>query len=301
MNNLIVQFTGVSKRFGRQPALQALNLNVPEGCIYGLVGRNGAGKSTSLRLIMGLLQPDDGELQILQHRGNQLPLALRQQIGYSSDSLPLLPWLKVEQLLADNAAFYPQWDWDYTRLWLKRLDLPTGKRVFSLSRGERQKLGFVMAIGHRPRLLILDEPAGGLDPVVRQQFLESLIELVNETGSTVILSSHQLQELERIAEHVGLIDQGRLLLESEMEQLRSRMRRVVLMGPQLPAEAPLSDALATVSQPGYLSWVSPHWDARQQAELDQRFPEASLSVQPLNLEEIFLTLQSRREGGVLHV
>lgn len=100
---------------------------------------------------------------------------------------------------------------------------------------------------------------------------------------------------------MGLIDQGRLLLESDMEQLRSRMRRVVLMGPQLPTAAPLSDALGTVSQPGYLSWVSPHWDARQQAELDQRFPQASLSVQPLNLEEIFMTLQGQPEGGVLHV
>jgi len=296
MSTAMVSFQGVSKRFGRQQALKNLDLNVPEGCIYGLVGRNGAGKSTSLRLIMGLLQADSGEISILQHRGNPLPLSLRQQIGYSSDSLPLLPWLKVEQLLADNASFYPGWDWDYTRLWLQRLEIQTQKRIFSLSRGERQKLGFLMAIGHRPRLLILDEPAGGLDPVVRQQFLESLIELVNETGTTVLLSSHQLQELERIAEYVGLIDHGQLLLEGEMEQLRSRMRRVVLMGQNLPAEAPLAGALKTVSQPGYLSWICPNWEQAKQAALVQRFPQASLSVQPLNLEDIFLTLQ----GGPQH-
>src|SRR5690606_28387738 len=144
-----------------------LDLNVPEGCVYGLLGQNGAGKSTALRLVMNLLRPSRGELQVLGHRPEQMSMAVRQQLGYSSDSMQVIPWLTVSEILSYTSSFYERWDSDYVASWLKRLELQPGKRVFSLSRGDRQKLGLVLAIGHRPRLLILDEPAGGLDPLVR--------------------------------------------------------------------------------------------------------------------------------------
>lgn len=299
MSQTMIHFRDVNKSFKRQSALNQFNLNVPEGTIYGLVGRNGAGKSTTLRLVMNLLRADSGELQVMGHAPQQLPLNLRQQMGYSSDSLPLIPWLKVGQLLQENGAFYPNWDVDYVKLWLKRLELDIEKRVFSLSRGEKQKLAFLMAIGHRPRLLILDEPAGGLDPVVRQQFLESLIELLNETGTTIVLSSHQLQELERIAEYIGIVENGRMVLETELEILRSQVRRVVLMGDHSLRFQPAEEALLEcVERPGYLELVYRNWQEHQADILAERYPKSSLQVQALSLEDIFVLLQKKELSHV---
>lgn len=301
MQNAIIDFKDVSKKFGKQSALKKLNMAIPEGCIYGLVGRNGAGKSTSLRMIMNMLQPDSGSIQIMGHTPQELPLAMRQQIGYSSDSMPLIPWLKVGQLLQDNGSFYPGWNPEYVTLWLKRLSLDSNKRIFSLSRGERQKLAFLMAIGHRPRLLILDEPAGGLDPVVRQEFLESLIELVNETGTTIVLSSHQLHELERIAEYIGLIEDGQMYLETELESLRARMRRVILMGSEIKPESTIEQTalLDTIRRPGYMELIYSQWDEHKAHQLSQQFPRASMDVQSLNLEEIFIFLQKGGQACIL--
>jgi ABC-2 type transport system ATP-binding protein len=299
MSQTMIHFRDVNKSFKRQSALNNFNLNVPEGTIYGLVGRNGAGKSTTLRLVMNLLRADSGELQVMGHTPHQLPLNLRQQMGYSSDSLPLIPWLKVGQLLQENGAFYPDWDVDYVKLWLKRLELDIEKRIFSLSRGEKQKLAFLMAIGHRPRLLILDEPAGGLDPVVRQQFLESLIELLNETGTTIVLSSHQLQELERIAEYIGIVENGRMVLETELETLRSQVRRVVLMGDHSLRFQPAEEALLEcVERPGYLELVYRDWQEQQAEILAERYPKSSLQVQALSLEDIFVLLQKKELSHV---
>lgn len=292
---VMVQFQGVHKRFKGQNALQDLSFQVPEGVIYGLVGRNGAGKSTTLRMIMRLLQPDTGQIEVMGHAPVRMPLALRQQMGYSSDSLPLIPWLKAEQLLAENALFYPGWDASYVKSWAQKLELNLQKRVFSLSRGDRQKLAFLMAIGHRPRLLILDEPASGLDPVVRQQFLESLISFLNENGTTVILSSHQLNELERVADHIGLIQSGRMVLEADLESLRSEVRKVIFMGAGVEAFSPKHALLDVQRQPGYAEFVFRQWNDALGHEMMQLFPEASLQVKSLDLESIFIHLQAQEE------
>ncbi len=289
----IIKFHGVNKRFKGQNALQDLSFQVPEGVIYGLVGRNGAGKSTTLRMIMRLLRPDTGQVEVMGYEPSRMPLALRQQIGYSSDSLPLIPWLKAEQLLAENALFYPGWDDAYAKNWAQRLELNLRKRVFSLSRGDRQKLAFLMAIGHRPRLLILDEPASGLDPVVRQQFLESLISFLNENGTTVILSSHHLNELERVADHIGLIQSGRMVLEADLESLRSEVRRVVFMGAGVESFQPTGTLLDVQRQPGYAEFVFRHWHDDLGHQMMRAFPEASLQVKALDLESIFIHLQAQ--------
>lgn len=298
MTHHIVQFRQVDKQFKGHAALRQLSFTVPEGVIYGLVGRNGAGKTTTLRLIMRLLRADRGEIQVFGAAPHELSLTLRQQIGYTSDSLPLIPWLKAEDLLAQNALFYPSWDWDYVKNWAKKLELNLQKRVFSLSRGDRQKLGFLMAIGHRPRLLILDEPAGGLDPVVRQQFLESLISFLNENGTTIILSSHQLNELERVADHIGLIQSGEMVLEAELESLRAQVRRVILMGRGVEQLRPAEPLLDAQRQPGYVELIYRHWHDEIGHQIMRSFPEASLQVKALDLESIFIHLQAQKEEAI---
>ena len=295
----IIQFQNVSKKFKGHQALHQLSFEVAEGVIYGLVGRNGAGKTTTLRMIMRLLQPDQGKITVMGYEPYHMPLALRQQIGYSSDSMPLIPWLKAEHLLAENATFYPGWDDAYVKDWARKLELDLSKRVFSLSRGDRQKLGFLMAIGHRPRLLILDEPASGLDPVVRQQFLESLISFLNENGTTIILSSHQLNELERVADHIGLIQSGQMILEAELEDLRLAVRKVILMGRGVEQFQSQGLILDEQRQAGYVELIYRHWDDAIGNQILSDFPEASLQVKSLDLEAIFIHLQSQ-EGKHTH-
>lgn len=297
MTDCIVHLRGVRKRYGRYEVLRDLNMCVPEGSVYGLLGRNGTGKTTTLRILMDLIRPSEGLTEVMGHKPSELPAMLRQQIGYSSDSMQLIPWLKVGELLNYNGAFYPEWDPEYVTTWLRRLELDPRKRVFSLSRGDRQKLALIMAIGHRPRLLILDEPAGGLDPLARKEFLESIIELIHESGTTIILSSHQMSDLERIADHVGLMVDGRMRLEMSLEALKTRSRRVQLMGKGITPETVVDGAVHRTTRGNLLEIVLENWSAESEQKLLRRFPEARIESSPLSLEELFLVYTSKLTAG----
>lgn len=296
MTDTIVRLKRVDKSYGKTRVLDGLNLNVPEGSVYGLLGRNGAGKTTSLRMMMDLVRPGGGEIEVMGHAPADMPIALRQQIGYTSDSMQLIPWLSVAQLLNYNGSFYPDWDAEYVKTWLRRLELNEKKRVFSLSRGDRQKLGLIMAIGHRPRLLILDEPAGGLDPLARQEFLESIIELIHESGTTIVISSHQMSDLERIADTVGLMVGGKMRVEAELETLKTRSRRVQMLGQAVAAEG-LDGLVYQSRRGGMLEMVLDNWSEATEQKLLRRFPEARIESSPLSLEELFLVYTSKLTVG----
>lgn len=304
MSDWIIETHGLSKAYGNHKALQNLNMQVPTGSVYGFLGRNGAGKTSTLRILMNLIRPSGGDVQVLGHAPERLPLQLRQQIGYSSDSMQLIPWLRVDELLAYNGAFYPAWDRAYVQQWLNRLELDARKRVFGLSRGERQKLALILAIGHRPRLLVLDEPAGGLDPLARKEFLESMIELIHESGSTIVISSHQISDLERIADQIGLVVNGQMRLEMPLEALKARSRRVVLIDKNTPALSAQAEVLKTwpgilhlQTRTGYLEWIHENWNAAEEEKLLRRFPEARIEQSPLSLEEIFIIYTSTLTAG----
>lgn len=287
MSREIIRLNGVNKAYSSKYALKGLNLEVPEGAVYGLLGQNGAGKSTCLRLIMGLLKADAGQVQVLGQQVGDLSSELRQQIGYCSESLRVIPWLTVAQALNYNQAFYRNWDTQYVAGWLDKLALDPKARVFSLSRGGLQKLGLIMAIGHRPRLLILDEPAGGLDPIARKIFLESMIELLHETGTTIVISSHQIQDMERICDTVGLLKQGRMQVEGELEQFKKRTRRLrILKCPQLPD---LGQSVI-YQLPGQQSseWVIDNWNPEMEQHFRTQIPAEHLVIDSLSLEEIFV-------------
>jgi len=283
----VIQLTNIAKRYGAQTALSALNMQVPEGAVYGLLGQNGAGKSTCLRLIMGLLRADAGQIQILGQNAEQLSAETRQQIGYSSESMRVVPWLTVAQALNYTRSFYPDWDSDYVNNWLKKLELNPAARVFSLSRGNRQKLGLIMAIGHRPKVLILDEPAGGLDPIARRIFLESMIELLHESGTTIVISSHQMQDLERICDHVGVINHGRMQAEGELEQFKLQTRRLRVMQSQPLPELGLSVIHHLQGQQSG-EWVVNNWSPELEQRVRSSVAAEYLQVDALSLEEIFV-------------
>lgn len=299
MTEHLIRIHQLQKHYGKTQVLKGLDMLVPAGSVYGLLGRNGTGKTTTLRILMDLIRPSAGQIELMGHAPAELPLKLRQQLGYSSDSMQLIPWLSVDEILNYNGSFYPDWDPEYVRLWLKRLELNQNKRVFSLSRGDRQKLALIMAIGHRPRLLILDEPAGGLDPLARQEFLESLIELIHEAGTTIVLSSHQMSDLERIADQIGLMVDGRMRLQMPMETFTSSSRRFQLLSqaihPQTRIE--LSGLVHQNARSGLLEGVVENWSPQSEQKLLQMFPEARIETRPLSLEELFLVYTSKLAAG----
>ncbi len=288
MSDLIIETKNLTKSYGSFKALDGLDLNVPEGVVYGLLGKNGAGKTTTLRIFMSLLKPTGGIVKVLGHTPQKMPLSLRQQIGYSSDSMQLIPWLKVGDILNYNGSFYDNWDTQYVKQWVERLNLPLDKRVFHLSRGNRQKLALVMAIGHRPKLLILDEPAGGLDPAARKEFLESMIELIHESGTSIILSSHLLTDLERISDCIGIIDDGKMKVEMNLENLKMTTRQIKIITQNNIKDANLDGVISLETSGNMLKGIFKDWNENKYHNLKQRFPEATIEVESLNLEEIFL-------------
>ncbi|MFN8672347.1 MAG: ABC transporter ATP-binding protein [Candidatus Sericytochromatia bacterium] len=289
MSNLIVKATNLTKKYDNSSlALNNLNINVPEGSVYGLLGQNGAGKSTLIRIIMSLLKPNTGEIKVLGCNPLEMNKKLKEQIGYSSDSMQLIPWLKVSEMLNYNGSFYDNWDLNYVEQWVKKLELPLNKRVFSLSRGTRQKLALIMAIGHRPKLLVLDEPAGGLDPLARKDFLESMIELINESGTSVIISSHLLTDLEKIADNIGIIVKGEMKIETDLETLKNTTKKVRIATKKDLVDIKIKDALKISTSNNTLNITFKNWNNDKITELKQMFPESLIDITHLSLEDIFL-------------
>jgi ABC-2 type transport system ATP-binding protein len=289
MTNNIIETIGLTKSYGSNSrALDGLDMIVPEGVVYGLLGQNGAGKTTTLRIFMSLLKPGSGQVTVMGNNPWNMAADLRQQIGYTSDSMQLIPWLKVGDILNYNGSFYKNWDSNYVKQWVERLNLPLNKRVFHLSRGNRQKLGLIMAIGHRPKLLILDEPAGGLDPLARKDFLESMIELIHESGTTIVLSSHLLSDLERISDCIGIIDQGKMKVEMNLEILKNTTRQIKIVSRNRIENINLEGLIKLQKSDNVMTGVFRDWDEKKHFNLKQRFPEATIEIETLNLEEIFL-------------
>lgn len=288
MSNFIIKMDNVSKKYGKSFALNKLNMNVPQGSVYGLLGQNGAGKTTALRICMSLLKISEGKAEVLGTNPWNMPVEIKQEIGYTSDSMQLIPWLKVADILNYNGSFYKNWDSNYVKSWVERLNLPINKRVFHLSRGNRQKLGLIMAIGHRPKLLILDEPAGGLDPVARKEFLESIIELIHEAGTTIVLSSHSMDDLERISEHIGIIEQGQMKLETSLESLKASTKQIRITSHKKIEDIKFQDLIYSENYDNQFNGIFKNWDENKYHQLKQRFPDSDIEINSMKLEDIFL-------------
>lgn len=292
MPEIIVKAKNLQKIYGSYKALDGFDINVPEGCVYGLLGKNGAGKTTVLRIFMSLVKASSGEVLVMGDSPWKMEHTKRQFIGYASDSMQLIPWLKVGELLNYNGSFYKNWDLEYVKQWVERLNLPINKRVFTLSRGNRQKLGLIMAIGHRPKLLILDEPAGGLDPVARKEFLESMIDLIHESGTTIIISSHQLYDLERISDYIGIIDNGKMKVEMEIEKLKSTTKQVKIYSKNKTLDLPSefnNNLLKIEKTNNNINCIFKNWNENISNQLKGSINDASFEINSLGLEEIFLS------------
>ena len=225
MSEKALEIRGLAKAF---PAfvLGPIDLTVPKGAIYGFVGPNGAGKTTTLDLVFGLGLKDAGSVSVLGLDHQRDERQMKQRAGYVSPDLNYSPWARVSKVISFVKGFYPTWDDEYCRTLVNALDVRTDERVSALSFGARTKLSLVLALSWRPSLLLLDEPTTGLDPISKQQVFAELLAAVRDGGRAVLISSHAISDLERFADHIGLIRNGRMIIEGAIDDVVSRYRVV---------------------------------------------------------------------------
>lgn len=277
-------------------AVDGLSLNVPEGSIYGLLGRNSAGKTTTLRMAMGLARPTSGSMEVLGLNPAKDPERVRvlQQVGYVSEDKALTNSLTVHKLLELNRAFYAEtWSDVLARKVCDRLELPLNTVLARVSLGNKTKAALAAAISQRSRLLILDEPTTGLDPVVLDSLLRILVEDCTAEGRTIFLSTHQLPEIEQIADHIGIMDRGKVLLEGPLDDIRANFRRFTVTGAALPARS--ESILSTRKEAHATFYIVQRNPEAFAAELTRNGAEI-LDSSPLSLNEIFLELCRTAEG-----
>jgi len=241
MSEPLIEVSQLTRRFGARTALAAVSLSLPRGAVYGLVGANGAGKTTLIRHILGLLRAESGSVRVFGLDPVADPVGVLSRIGYLSEENDLPGWMRVDELVRYSRAFYPAWDDAYAEELRRSFALDPRARVKSLSKGQKARLGLLVALAYRPQLLVLDEPSSGLDPIVRRDILGAVLRTIAHEGRTVLFSSHLLEEVEEVADHVTMIDQGRIVLGAPLSTILESHRSlaeafVALVGsPAAPA------------------------------------------------------------------
>jgi len=282
----------LSKAFRRTEAVNALDLDVPEGSIYALIGPNGAGKTTTIKLLMNILRASSGSAEVLGVDSRRLSPREFARIGYVSENQEMPEWMTVECLLRYLQPFYPEWDDALADDLVRQFELPRDRKLRHLSRGMRMKAALASSLAYRPELVVLDEPFTGLDALVRDEFTKSLLERAE--GTTILISSHDLAEIESFASHVGYIEEGRLEFTEEMATLAGRFRQVEITfeaPPPLPADWPAAWMRPETSA-AVLRFIDSRFDGeRTAAEVHRLFPEArNVTFHAMSLREIFVAL-----------
>ncbi len=288
-----IDIEGLEKSHGTKFKLGPMDLRVPTGSIYGLIGPNGAGKTTTIDLMMNMGREDAGDIRVFGKHHREDVVAVKQEIGYVSPDLNFDAWGKVRRLLAYVRKFYSNWDDAYCAELLDKLDLKPSDKIKTLSFGGKIKLGLVVALAHRPKLLLLDEPTIGLDAVSKQQIFSELLAAVRDSDRTVLISSHGLADLERFADRIGFIRDGRLLLEGATDEVVQRYcRRDYSFTGSAPSgregfivqQVEAGRVRAVVDQDAELAeWIS-------------RSGLTEIAKAPMTLEELFIALAKEENG-----
>jgi ABC-type multidrug transport system ATPase subunit len=223
----VIEMRGVRKSFGKTAVLQGVDLVVPRGQTFAFLGRNGAGKTTTIRTLLGLLKPDSGSVRVLGLDPAVEPIEVRQRVGYMAEDQQMFGWMRVGQLLSFIAPFYPTWDDARARELSDRFELPLKTRVKNLSKGQGVRVALLLALSHRPELVILDDPTLGLDPIMRKEFLRDLVVYLQAEQVTVFFSSHLLYEIEPVADSVVILDHGKVVRQAATNDLREAVKRLV--------------------------------------------------------------------------
>jgi ABC-2 type transport system ATP-binding protein len=291
----IVEIRNLSRKFGSTAALSDIGLQVPRGVVFGLVGANGAGKTTLIRHIMGLLRAELGVVSVFGMNPASNPSSVLSRVGYMSEASELPEWMRVHELIRFTRSFYPNWDDTYADSLRQTFELDDTKTVQSLSKGQRARLALLLAVAHRPELLVLDEPSSGLDPLVRRDILRAIIRTISDEGRTVLFSSHLLDEVERVADHVAIIEHGHIIQNDSLDALKGRFHQAVFHFGATRTAPPRAEPFFNW-QGGGRRWSATFQGNAEEAErLSARFDAEVVELATPSLNEIFVALVGARK------
>ncbi|TNE62050.1 MAG: ABC transporter ATP-binding protein [Alphaproteobacteria bacterium] len=287
-------FRGVTKAY-KHFTLDHIDFDLPSGQVMGLIGPNGAGKSTSIRILMGLVQQDAGEVSVLGHAMPEGQVAAKSDIGYMSDDLRLYGGVSLQWHMDFIASIYPAWNAAYAADLLRRFDLKADQKIKGMSHGQRVKAALLLVLARMPKLLILDEPTTGLDPVARQEVLAAFMDVMQDEERTILFSSHNTQDVEQLADNVMFIDRGQVVASDEKESFLDRWRRIRLEVPEGRA-VPAIEGVETVQASGHMSVLTTSAFHAGLPALCEAAGTRVLGVEYMTLEEIFLSNISASRG-----
>ena len=290
-DTLIVEAVDLRKNYDGVEALRGLNLQVPMGSIHGFLGRNGAGKTTTIKILLGMARPNGGQVRAfgLPADSPDTSVEIRRRTGFVSEDKDLYDYMTVEEMIRFTAAFFPRWRRDLEQRYLAVFELPTARKVKALSRGTRTKLALLLALSRGAELLVLDEPTSGLDPAVAEEVLQALVSHVAREEMTVFFSSHQIAEVDQIADRIAIIDRGRTVVSGALDDLRERFRRIELVfSGDAPEPAFRSPGVERVRRDGRMISVLSSAGAEQVLGEARALNPVSVDVVPVTLKEIFL-------------
>jgi len=296
MNDLAIQMHGVGKDY-KFFSLNDVHLELPHGHIMGFIGPNGAGKSTTIRILMGLIHQDRGDVRVLGHPMPSGQVAAKWDVGFASEDMRLFNDATIDWHMRFIRSIFPSWDQDYAQTLLKRFDLRAEQRIKGLSHGQRVKATLLLVLARRPRLLVLDEPTTGLDPVARHEILRELTDAMRDERRSVLFSSHNTLDVEQISDQITFIDRGRIIDSRDKESFLDRWRRIRV---ELPAgiECPALPGVIGLTQSGRLAVATTN---AFDGGLPRAYESAGIrvhAVEPMTLEEIFVSnVQQSREGA----
>lgn len=291
----MITITDLHKRFRKTEAVAGLSLHVPEGQVTAFLGPNGAGKSTTIKCLLNLHRPDKGNAVVMGCDSRKLGPAQFTQIGYVSENMELPLWMTVAQFLDYCRPLYPNWDNAFEKQLLAQFDIPLTTKLKDLSRGMRMKAALLSSLAYRPKLVMLDEPFSGLDPLVRDEFIRGLLELTEQEGWTVFVSSHDIEEVQRLADRIAIINRGKLALDETSDSLQSRFRAIEVVMPdetRAPAGLPV-DWLHAEQAGRTLRFTASRFadDESMNTMLQAAVPGAQPpQIRPMSLREIFVAL-----------
>jgi len=294
----VVNVTNLTCRYQQVEAVTDVTFAVEPGTVFALVGPNGAGKTTTIRALMNIIRPSAGQARVFGVDSRQLGPRELETIGYVSENQQIPLWMTLAELLAYFRPFYPTWDHALCRKLVDDFSLPLDVRIGRMSRGMRVKAALISSLAYRPRLLVLDEPFSGLDPVVRDDLVHGILERAGEEQWSVLISSHDLEEVERLVDTVAFLDGGRVVLSEPMATLLERFRQVEITLPEAGA-VPVADAswIGVTTAGRVVRFVdSAYGGAASDERIAAKFPDARIDAQPMSLRQIFLALVRHRRG-----
>jgi ABC-2 type transport system ATP-binding protein len=294
----IIETTDLRKRYDDLEALAGLSLQVPAGSIYGFLGRNGAGKTTTMKVLLGMARPTSGHARVFGLAADvpEQSLQIRRRTGFVSEGKELYDSMTVEAMTRFTAAFFPRWRADLQQRYLRAFELPLERKVKTLSRGMRTKLALMLALCRGAELLLLDEPTSGLDPAMAEEVLQALVSSVAAEGTTVFFSSHQIAEVDQVADHVAIIDHGRAVVAGSLDELRENYRRIQLVfEDEAPMVALRAHGVARVRRGGRVVTVLSSQGAESIVDEARALNPVSVDVAPVTLKEIFLETVTAEE------